>query len=95
MTEVSDEFIDWTVREELEMLLGVVGEPLSQEIYRRPRAIPQYTLGHLDRIRELEAAEASIPGLFFCGSYRGGMSVGDCIESARAMAERVDQWLKR
>lgn len=91
---VSDEYIDWTVREELEMLLGAQGEPLSQEIYRWPRAIPQYTIGHLDRLRQVEEAEAATPGLFFCGSYRGGMSVGDCIKSAHAMAERVDRWLK-
>jgi len=92
---VSDEYIDWTVREELEMLLGAKNEPLSQEVYRWARAIPQYNLGHLDRLQRVQTAEDANPGLFFCGSYRGGMSVGDCIKSAHGMAERVDAWLRR
>ncbi len=77
------------VGRELEALLGVRAEPRWIRITRWDRAIPQYTVGHLGRMATLEAAEAALPGLYFCANYRGGISVADCIKSAHAMAERV------
>lgn len=77
-----------TVREALRAYVGA-GEPLWNEVTRWPRAIPQYTFGHLQRIATVESAEQAIPGLFFGANYRGGVSVGDCIKSSHALAERV------
>jgi len=76
------------VRSALQVYLGA-GAPQWQEVTRWPRAIPQYTFGHLQRIATVESAEQALPGLFFCCNYRGGVSVGDCIKSAHAIAERI------
>lgn len=81
------------VHQELTELLGATGAPLWTEITRRTHAIPQYNVGHRERLRPVENAENSSPGLFFCASYRGGVSVGDCIKSAHATAERVGGFL--
>jgi oxygen-dependent protoporphyrinogen oxidase len=65
--------------------------------YHRPagrRAIPQYTLGHLERIGRAEQAQAALPGLFLCASYRGGVAVGDCIQSALQVAGIVETYVK-
>lgn len=85
----SDEAIVSTVRQELAGLLGATGEPLFVRLTRWPRAIPQYTLGHLQRIGEVERAEQALPGLYFCANYRGGVALGDCVKSGAAVAERV------
>ena len=85
----SDDSVAATVRRELAALLGAGGPPLWQEVVRWPRAIPQYDIGHLDRLRRVEAAEAALPGLFFCASYRGGVAVGDCIKNGSATAAQV------
>jgi protoporphyrinogen/coproporphyrinogen III oxidase len=77
------------VREELLALLGARAEPRWVRVTRWERAIPQYTLGHLDRMAALDASERELTGLYFCANYRGGISVGDCIKSAHAMAQRV------
>ena len=77
------------IHAELAALVGATGTPLWTEITRWPRAIPQYDLGHLGRVAHVDAAEAALPGLFFCASYRGGVSVGDCIKSAHAVADGV------
>ena len=77
------------VQEELGGILGAPPRARWVSVKRWPRAIPQYTLGHLNRIAALEAAERALPGLFFCANYRGGISVADCVRSGHAMAERV------
>src|SRR5204863_7589987 len=48
--ERDDEAVKTLVRAELHDLLGARGEPLLIEVARHPRAMPQYTLGHLDRV---------------------------------------------
>lgn len=77
------------VQEELARLLGAGADPMWSEVTRWPRAIPQYTMGHLPRIAKVEEAERSIPGLYFCANYRGGVSIGDCVKAGHATAERV------
>ncbi|MGZ9013606.1 MAG: protoporphyrinogen oxidase [Burkholderiales bacterium] len=80
------------VVDELRDLVGA-GDPIATAVTRWPRAIPQYTLGHPDRVRRAEQSEHALPGLFLCASYRGGVSVGDCIKSAHETADKVSRYL--
>jgi oxygen-dependent protoporphyrinogen oxidase len=82
-----------TVKTELEELIGAKCEPVAVRVSRWAHAIPQYNLGHLDRVARVERLSEAHPGLFFCANWRGGISVGDCIKSAYAAAERVAQFL--
>jgi oxygen-dependent protoporphyrinogen oxidase len=82
-----------SVRDELAARLGANGAPLWQEVVRWKQAIPQYDIGHLDRIRKVEAAESAVPGLWFCANYRGGVSVGDRIKAGQGTAELVDAFV--
>ena len=79
------------VQNELASLLGVRCAATHTAVTRWERAIPQYTIGHRDRIHRAEHAERTVPGLFLSGSYRGGVSVGECIKSAHETAEAVEQ----
>ena len=83
------------VREELAERVGARGAPLWQEVVRWKKAIPQYDLGHLDRLRRVEAAEFAVPGLRFCANYRGGVAVGDRIKTGQGMAEQLDAFVGR
>jgi oxygen-dependent protoporphyrinogen oxidase len=76
-------------REGLQRALGITAEPVYSRIVRWPRAIPQYTLGHLDRVAALDAAEQRAKGLYFGGNALRGVSVADCIKNATPMAERI------
>jgi oxygen-dependent protoporphyrinogen oxidase len=77
---------------ELEALVGAC-HPLWSRIVRWPQAIPQYTIGHLARVAAVDDACAAFPGWFHCASWRGGVSVGDCVKSAHETAERVHAFL--
>ena len=78
-------------------LRGYLGarQPLWQVVTRWPQAIPQYTLGHLQRVAAVERAEAASPGLRFCANWRGGVSVADCIKSAHASVEALQPFLRQ
>ena len=83
------------VADEHQALLGARQAPLFQRVTRWPRAIPQYTLGHLARLAQAEAAQQALPGLFFCANWKGGVSVGDCIKSGHLGAEAVAAHLRQ
>jgi protoporphyrinogen/coproporphyrinogen III oxidase len=89
LATAGDAEIRGAVQEELARLLGAGADPMWSEVTRWPRAIPQYTMGHLPRIAKVEEAERTIPGLYFCANYRGGVSIGDCVKAGHATAERV------
>jgi protoporphyrinogen/coproporphyrinogen III oxidase len=88
-----DEIAD-LAHQEHSVLLGARGRPLFQAVTRWPRAIPQYTLGHLGRVARAEGAQRALPGLFFCANWKGGVSVGDCIRNGHLEAEAVAAWLR-
>lgn len=88
-----EEAVALTVRAELKPLLKVRNSPVMGAVTRWDRAIPQYDLGHLDRLGRIAALEREHPGLAFCANWRGGVSVGDCIQSAAATAEQVAHYL--
>jgi oxygen-dependent protoporphyrinogen oxidase len=89
----AEEEIAIDVAAALQRYLGAQ-RPLWQVVTRWPQAIPQYTLGHLQRIAAVERAEAAHPGLHLCANWRGGVSVADCIKSAHAKAEAVFEFLR-
>ncbi len=76
------------------VLLGTRAAPQWQVVTRWPRAIPQYMLGHLGRLTRADAAQAALPGLYLCGSWKGGVSVGDCVRNGHGVGEAVAAWLQ-
>jgi oxygen-dependent protoporphyrinogen oxidase len=94
LLENADAELARLVHDELTSLVGARGEPQWTAITRWTHAIPQYNLGHREKLQPVEAAERALPGLFFCANYRGGVSVGDCIKSAHAMADTVVRFLR-
>ena len=64
-------------------------EPLMVQVYRHPKGIPQYTMGHPGRVASVRAAQSRIPGLFFTGNHLEGIGVKDCAASGERTAEAV------
>jgi oxygen-dependent protoporphyrinogen oxidase len=76
-------------------LLGALPTPSAIRIYRYPDAIPQYTLGHLERVQRVRDLEDREIGLFLTGNHLDGVAVKDCIRSAEQTAARVHLELSR
>ncbi|MEO5349119.1 MAG: protoporphyrinogen oxidase [Magnetococcus sp. YQC-3] len=56
---------------------------------RYSAAIPQYTLGHLERVAQVEADLARFPGIYLRANWRGGVSVADCVRNGEEVAEQI------
>ncbi|WAX76386.1 protoporphyrinogen oxidase [Streptomyces sp. KMM 9044] len=68
---------------------GVTGGPLASRVSRWNDAVPQYTVGHLDRVARIRAAVETQPGLAVCGAAYDGVGVGQCVASALKAVEQV------
>ena len=76
-----------TIHAENARILGIRGEPLEQMIWRYPRAMPQYNVGHRKRVAEIGRLLETLPSLGLVGNYLTGRSIGDCVELASRVAE--------
>jgi oxygen-dependent protoporphyrinogen oxidase len=76
------------VRAELGRTLGITRPPELYRIYRWPRAMPQYTMGHRERVAAIEERLSRHPGLFPAGNAYGGIGIPDAIQSGERAAER-------
>ena len=72
---------------------GVAAPPIDTRVTRWGGALPQYVVGHLDRVRRIRLAVAEQPGLAVCGAAYDGLGIPACVASARAAATRVRESL--
>ena len=77
------------VEADLRELLGVTTKPLFTEVAKWERSMPQYEVGHLDRIDEIENEIRNIPGLALAGNAYRGAGIPDCIRSGETAAETI------
>jgi protoporphyrinogen/coproporphyrinogen III oxidase len=83
-----------SVRGDLARILGLTGRATVLTIDRYARSIPQYTLGHSQRVQRVRTGMASTSGVFLAGNYFEGISVGDCLDRATKTASDVQEYLK-
>jgi oxygen-dependent protoporphyrinogen oxidase len=85
----SDAEIQQAVVHDLRPLLGLTGEPLAVSVTRHLEAMPQYHVGHLDRVARITARLAHCPGLVLAGNAYHGVGIPDCIHSAEMAAQTL------
>lgn len=84
-----DASMEASVRGELEELLGIKAAPLLIRIHRHPRAMPQYPVGHVQSLREVDARLNDLPALRLAGNAYYGVGIADCVHSGEKAAEDV------
>ena len=89
--ERRDDDVIETARGEIRRIMGVDAEPIFARIARWPHSMAQYTVGHAERVRKIEAMVAALPGLHLAGSAYHGIGVPDCIATGKRAAERIAQ----
>jgi len=89
LLECSDDEMVSLVRSELQAILGVSGEADFAAVNRYVRAMPQYHVGHVALVEQIEKRTADHHGLELAGNAYHGVGVPDCIHSGETAAERL------
>jgi oxygen-dependent protoporphyrinogen oxidase len=74
---------------EVAAITGVRATPVDERVTRWGGALPQYAVGHLDRVRRIRADVARVPRLEVCGAAYDGVGVPACIRTGQEAAARA------
>jgi len=94
--ERSDDMMLKQFRQEMGYIMGVTDAPEYGRVFRIPGAMPQYLVGHRERMGNIEREVFRWPGLALIGAYFDGVGVPDCIRHANeGVAHLTSQWAER
>ncbi|MER7762608.1 protoporphyrinogen oxidase [Streptomyces sp. NPDC097619] len=69
--------------------VGLTARPVASTVTRWDGGLPQYPVGHLERVARIRAAVAAVPGLEVCGALYDGVGVPAVVSSARKAADAI------
>ena len=90
----SDDQIIARARVQLARVLGPLPQAAETVVRRWPQSLPQYPVGHLERMAELESLLRAVPGLSLVGSAYYGVGLPDLIRHGRAIARLTSRAAK-
>lgn len=93
LLEWDDQRLIHSVREEMRRTVGTRAAPVFAQVVRWPEAIPQYFVGHLRLVAEIEERCRHHPGLFLGGNPYHGVALSDCALQGQVLAERAAAYL--
>ena len=82
------------VHSEISPILAIAAEPVFSNVTFWPRALPQYNLGHGDRLAAVAKLLRKHPGIWLVGNYLKGPAIGSCVEQALSIADEVHEALE-
>jgi oxygen-dependent protoporphyrinogen oxidase len=82
------------VQQDLREIMGIEGDPILTRIYRWEKSMPQYLVGHLEKISKMEERISLQPGLFFTGCAYKGIGISDSVHDAEIVADKALEYLK-
>jgi len=89
MQSLDDATLQAITQQELRELLHTTGKAVLEKVYRWNQRMPQYQVGHTERVARIEQRAAALVGLELAGNAYHGVGVPSCIHSGESAAERV------
>jgi len=89
LADLPDEPLLDRVRSDMRDILGLDADPDFARIYRHEKAIPQYLVGHADKLVAIDRQLEAFPGLILTGNAFRGVSLNDCVLNADKTAEAI------
>jgi protoporphyrinogen/coproporphyrinogen III oxidase len=88
--ELSEEEIVEMVLKDLNKTMNITAKPIFHVVTRWRKAMPQYTVGHLEMIDKVKKQlEVELPGVFLAGGSFEGVGIPGCIDQAEAAVEKA------
>ncbi|MFB5196166.1 protoporphyrinogen oxidase [Neobacillus sp. KR4-4] len=96
IVDLSDDRIIKIVLDDLKKIMDITTNPDFSIISRWKNSMPQYTVGHKQRVTDIiEHMNAELPGVFLAGASYGGVGLPDCIDQGEAAVQNVLDYLKK
>jgi oxygen-dependent protoporphyrinogen oxidase len=92
--DLSDEELTAKVAEEVEAAVPIGAAPEASRVARWNRAMPQYEVGHQDRLARIALALERTPGIVVTGAAYDGVGIADCVRQGTEAALQVRDFLK-
>ncbi|HEY7354303.1 MAG TPA: protoporphyrinogen oxidase [Terriglobales bacterium] len=87
--QLSDQEIEQVAQAELRQILGITARPLFVKIYRWPKAMAQYEVGHKARVEKIRQVVSGMRGLALAGNAYNGIGIPDCVRSGSEAASKL------
>lgn len=91
---LSEDELAQIAHSELSQILGIAKKPSYVNIFKWPKGIPQFTMGHPERVEQIDAFEKIYSGLYFTGNAYDGIGLNDCIVRSDKVVSRLAEILK-
>jgi oxygen-dependent protoporphyrinogen oxidase len=89
LVSLPDDELTALAQAELADTMGITAKPVVSKIFRWPKGNPQYDVGHLDRVSQIEALANTVPGLYLTGSAFRGIGIPDCVKGAVTVVDQI------
>ncbi len=76
-------------KEELKLTLNITAEPILSRVFLWESAMPQYNLGHPEKLKQIDSALEKYPNLALAGNGYRGIGIPDCIHSGELAVEKI------
>ena len=86
---MSEEAIAKLVEGEVSVVLKISGSPADRMVWKCPKALPHFRIGHAQRVAEIHQELRALRGLCLAGNYLEGRSIGDCVGFAFRVADDI------
>lgn len=87
--QMDDNTLVERIREFLKRVADISSQPALTRVYRWKQALPQYNVGHVERIAKLEEALGKVNGLYVTGAAYRGVGLPDCVHEAALTAQKI------
>ena len=89
--ELSDDQLLELTKRDLDQILGVAGEPEVTRIYRWQYGIPQFKIGHCERLAAIESELDRLGGIYVTGNAYYGIGLNDCVKQSHQVVSQILQ----
>lgn len=95
VVEKSDDELVALALTDLKDYLGISESPRIARVRRYRKSMPQYLVGHQERVERIDRALAKLPGLFLAGNSYRGVGISDCVRSGEAAALEASRYIQK
>ncbi|MEZ4846938.1 MAG: protoporphyrinogen oxidase, partial [Bdellovibrionota bacterium] len=78
-----------TILQEISLILQIEGDPIFDDFTLWPKSMPQYTMGHIERVQQIKKLFEQLPNCYLLGNAYSGVGIPDLIEQSNCLSLKI------